>query len=251
MNYLRLLYIKIKLFMREYVAVFFTLIFCPLILLLFGSVYGNTPSFMYGGNLGTVDVSIPAFTGLILCGNGIISFPIAMASSRDNGELRRYKMTPLSPMVYLSAEMAAYMLLSAVGIAFTVILGKCIYHTKFSGNIFYVIIGLILSELAVFSCGMLVASISKNGKAAQAIGMIIGFPMMFLSGASMPIEVMPQKLVEWAKVLPLYHQVQMMRSLWIGKSFLDCLGNVAYLILTILVCGVISLKFFKWESGRT
>lgn len=251
MGYLRLLYIKIKLFMREYVTVFFTLIFCPLILLLFGSVYGNEPSYLYGGGLGTVDVSIPGFTGLILCGNGIISFPIAVASSRDKGELRRYKMTPLSPMIYLFAEMVAYMLMSVVGILITVILGTVIFDAKFSGNIFYVIIGIILSVFAIFSCGMLVASVSKNSQSAQAIGMVVGFPMMFLSGASMPIEVMPEKLVQFTKALPLYHQVQMMRSLWVGKSFSDCYGNVLYLLATILVCSIVSLKFFKWEGSRT
>lgn len=249
MNYLSVLYIKIVLFMREYVTVFFTVLFCPLMLLIFGSVYGNEPSVMFGG-LGTIDISIPAFTGLIFCGNGIISFPIAVANSREQGELRRYKMTPMSPTIYLLAEMNAYMLLSVVGILIMVIMGWAIYDAKYLGNIAITILGIILSELAIFSCGMLVASISKNSKMAQALGMLVGFPMMFLSGASMPIETMPDKLIGLAKILPSYHQVKMMRSMWAGKQFTEYFDNVIFLVLTCIICYLATIKLFKWEGSK-
>lgn len=248
-GYLKVLFIKIKLFMREYVTVFFTVMFCPLMLLLFGCVYGNQPSQMFGG-LGTIDISIPAFTGLIFCGNGIISFPIAVATSRDQGELRRYKMTPMSPFMYLCAEMNAYMLLSLFGILIMVIMGWLFYQAVFGGNILVVILGILLSELSLFSCGMLVASVSKNGKMAQALGMLVGFPMMFLSGASMPVETMPEKLVQVVRFLPSFQQVKMIRAMWAGKAFGDYRNQVIYLILTFVVCCVASIRLFKWEGSR-
>ncbi|MGC4020280.1 MAG: ABC transporter permease [Muricomes sp.] len=235
--------------MREYVSVFFTVMFCPLMLLIFGSVYGNEPSSMFNG-LGTIDISIPAFTGLIFCGNGIISFPIAVAASRDQGELRRYKMTPMSPVVYLIAEMNAYMLLSIVGVLIMVIMGRVLYDAAFQGNVFVVSLGIVLSEVSLFSCGMLVASVSKNGKMAQALGMLVGFPMMFLSGASMPIETLPDKLVNLVKFLPSYHQVKMIRAMWAGEQFAGYRNNAVYLVFTFIVCCAASVKLFKWEGSR-
>lgn len=250
MNYLRVLYIKIILFMREYVTVFFTVLFCPLMLFIFGSVYGNEPSNMFEG-LGTIDISIPAFTGLIFCGNGVISFPIAVATSREQGELRRYKMTPMSPIVYLLAEMNAYMVLSGVGVLIMVVMGWMIYDAKYFGNIIVTILGILLSEFTLFSCGMFVASISKNSKMAQALGMLIGFPMMFLSGATMPIETMPDKLVNFAKILPSYHQVKMMRSMWVGEQFTDYFENMIYLMVICIICSIITIKLFKWEGSKS
>lgn len=248
-SYLKVLNIKIKLFLREYVSVFFTVMFCPLMLLIFGSVYGNEPSNMFGG-LGTIDISIPAFTGLVFCGNGIISFPIAVATSRDQGELRRYKMTPMSPIVYLIAEMNAYMLLSIAGVLIMVVMGLVMYDARVLGNVFVVLLGILLSLLSLFSCGMLVASISRNAKMAQALGMLIGFPMMFLSGASMPIETLPDKLVNLVKFLPSYHQVRMMRAMWVGEHFEYYWDDVVCLILTFAVCCIVSVKLFKWEGSK-
>ena len=56
-------WIELKLFLREPVGCFFTLLFPPLLLLLFGSIYGNEPTPMFGGR-GTVDVSLPAYNAL-------------------------------------------------------------------------------------------------------------------------------------------------------------------------------------------
>lgn len=248
-NFFKVLHIKMKLFLREYVTVFFTVMFCPLMLLLFGAIYGNEPSPIFNG-LGTIDISIPSFTGLIFCGNGIISFPIAVATSREQGELRRYKMTPMPPVLYLLAEMSAYMILSQLGVIIMVLIGAIAYHTQFSGNVFTVILGLILSDLSIFACGMLIASISKNGKAAQAIGMLIGFPMMFLSGASMPVETMPDKLINVVQFLPSFHQVKMMRAMWAGEDFSNYKNSILVLLATIAVCSVLSCKLFKWEGSK-
>ena len=80
---------KCILMTREYIALFFSVLFCPMLLLIFGMVYGNEPSPMMGGN-GTVDVMLPSFAGLIFAGTGFISMPVAVASCRERGERHGY-----------------------------------------------------------------------------------------------------------------------------------------------------------------
>ena len=58
----KLTLINILLYIREPVATFFTLAFPPLMVVLFGAMYGNEPSAMFGG-YGSMDVSMPNYAG--------------------------------------------------------------------------------------------------------------------------------------------------------------------------------------------
>ena len=59
---LAILKTKCILMTREYIALFFSIIFCPMLLVIFGMVYGNDPSPIFNGQ-GTIDVMIPSFSG--------------------------------------------------------------------------------------------------------------------------------------------------------------------------------------------
>jgi len=238
--------IKTKLFFREYAAVFFTLIFCPMMLIIFGGVYGNDPTPLFG-NLGTVDISIPAFTGLVIAGAGLISLPISIAASREKGELRRFKMTPISPMTYLLMDVLVYFALCVVGIMIMVLIGYFMFDSTFKGNIFYTLLALLLSALSIFAMGLFISAISKTARAAQALGMFIGFPMMFLSGSGMPVELLPDSILKVSKYFPLYYATKLMRGVWEGG------GLSAYTDEMLVLAGVavlfmgLTFLFFKWE----
>ena len=73
-SYLKLTWMQIKLFSREPIALFFTLIFPLLLLLLFGAIFGNEPDPLYGG-FGYIDAQVPGITALII--GTIISAMIA------------------------------------------------------------------------------------------------------------------------------------------------------------------------------
>ena len=62
---LKLAQVEIKLFLREPAALFFTLVFPVILLLVFGAIYGNEPSDFFGG-YGYVDTVCPAFIGLVI-----------------------------------------------------------------------------------------------------------------------------------------------------------------------------------------
>jgi len=57
--------VDFKLQLRDFVVLFYSLIFPSLMLLIFGGMYGNLPSPFYGG-FGTVDVMVPSFVGIVV-----------------------------------------------------------------------------------------------------------------------------------------------------------------------------------------
>jgi ABC-2 type transport system permease protein len=66
----KLLAAQMKLYLREPAATFFTIVFAPMLLLLFGTIYGNKPNPFFGGR-GMVDVSVPSYIGLIIVSVGL------------------------------------------------------------------------------------------------------------------------------------------------------------------------------------
>jgi ABC-2 type transport system permease protein len=176
-----------------------------------------------------------------------MSVPIGTASDREKGILRRYYSTPVSPAVYLTANIFVYYIMTFIGFLILLLIGKLVYNMHFEGNIFSVFLGFTLGCLSFFAFGYLIASLAPTARVAQIIGMVIAFPMMFLSGAAIPIEVFPDKVKNVSQFIPLTHLVKLMRGLWIGESWRLHWINILVLLGLLIVGGLISIKIFKWE----
>ena len=244
----KLFEIQFKLYLREPAAFFFTLAYPALILLLFGFIYGNEPDpNFWGVNFGTVDASVPAYTGIIIGTVALMSIPIDTTINRETGVLRRYRATPLRPGCYLAASIAVYLVVALLGMAILAATGVIVFDLRLAGSWVNVLTAFILSALAFFSCGYLLASLAPTARIAQTIGMVVFFPMMFLSGAGMPLQLLPENLRKVSDFLPLTYVVQLMQGLWFGQPWSE-LYRPVLVLLTILVVGTIaSACFFRWE----
>jgi ABC-2 type transport system permease protein len=235
-----------KLYLREPIATFFTIFFAPLFLILFGLIYGNEPSEFFGG-LGSMDVTVPAYLGIIIVTVGLIGLPIQTSVNRELGILRRYRVTPLRPLTYIAADVISYWAMAAVGMLLLVVVGKIAYDIRFEGDVLSVMAGFTLATLSFLSMGFVLASISPTARVAQTVGMVLSYPMMFLSGATIPYELLPSTVQRIADFLPLTYVVRLMRGLWFGRPWSELGLEVAVLVAILIVCSVISARFFRWE----
>lgn len=242
----KLTWTEIKLFVREPVAAFFTLVFPLMMLFLFGSIYGNQPTPFFGG-YGSVDISVPAYTAMIIATSGLLSLPITIATYRERGILRRLKATPVRPQTLLSAQLIVFFLMTALGMIFLVVAGKLVYGLRFDGNPLAVSAAFVLSSLSFFALGFVLASLLPTARTAQVVAMVLFYPMIFLSGATLPREILPEGIRQVAQVLPLSHVVTLLRGLWMGNPWEKHLGEVGILAGLLLVGILISSKAFRWE----
>ena len=181
----------LRLYLREPMAAFFTLAFPSLLLVLFGSIFGNAPTPMFGGR-GTIDVSMPNYTGLILATVALMNIPITTSSYRELGILRRFRATPMRPLTYLAADVSTNLLMTLVGMLVVLVMGRVLYRVEFTGQLIHYLAAVVLSCLAMFSLGYLIASLATGARMGQVAGMLILYPMLFLSGSGMPIELLPE-----------------------------------------------------------
>lgn len=243
---LKMTWMEVKLFLREPIGAFFTLIFPLMMLFLFGSIYGNTPSEYFNG-LGSVDVSVPAYTAMIIATTGLVGLTITIASYREIGVLRRLRATPIKPLIVLVAQLIVMFVMTALGMVLLVIAGKLVYNMRFDGNVISVLAGFVLSSLSFFAIGFVLASLVPTARTAQVVGMVLLYPMLFLSGAGFPRELLPETILKVSKFLPLTYVVTLLRGLWVGDSLSAHLAEIG-ILGGILVLGVlVSVKIFRWE----
>jgi len=241
----QLFWVDLKLYFREPVAAFFTLAFPPLMVVLFGAIYGNKSDPLFGGR-GAMDISMPAYTALVLALVGLLSVPIATAAYRERGVLRRFRATPLKPTTYIVADILANLLMTALGMMALVAFGWALYRVRLEGRPLDVALALILSALAMFAVGYLIAGLAPGARSAQIVGMVILYPMIFLSGATVPLEVMPRSVERISNFLPLTYAVRLLRGMWFGEPWGDHLLDVGVLAGVLIVCGSLAGRFFRW-----
>jgi ABC-2 type transport system permease protein len=242
----KFVFVELKLFLREPQAAFFTLAFPLMMLFLFGSIYGNEPTSFFGG-FGSVDVSVPAYTAIIIATSGLFSLTIFMATYRESGILRRLKVTPLHPITILGVEVVVIFLMTALGMALLIIAGKIVYNLRFAGNPFSVLVAFVLSSLSFFSLGFVLAGILTTARSAQIVTMALYFPMIFLSGATIPQEILPETIKQYGQILPLTHVVTLLRGLWIGDGWSEHIKEVIILAALFVAGIIVSAKTFRWE----
>ncbi len=243
---LKMTWIETKLFFREPVGTFFTLAFPLMMLFIFGSIFGNTPSAYFNG-YGSVDVSVPAYTAMIIATTGLVGLTITISSYREKGVLRRLQTTPMSPLFILTAQVIVLFAMTVLGMALLIIVGKLIYNLRFDGNALSVLGGFTLSSLSFFAIGFILAGLMPSARTAQIVAMVLLYPMLFLSGAGYPRELLPESILKVSAYLPLTYVVKLLRGLWVGESWglhtFDALVLAGILVIGVLV----SIKTFRWE----
>jgi ABC-2 type transport system permease protein len=237
--------VEYKLFIREPFAVFFTLLFPVMLLLIFGVTYGNEPAFFY--HFKVHDFLIPAMIATVTAYLGIMGIPIALTEYREMGVLRLYRVSPLRLRTFLLAHfiveftflIASCILIAVVGISF--------FHISFSGNLPWLLVVIIASAILLFAVGFCIASIVRSSRSAQAIGASIFFPLLFLSGAAIPVGSMPEWLQRVSSYLPLTKLVDALTSAWLGRSYgTNSWMAILYLLIVVAACLVAIPRAYKW-----
>lgn len=244
---LKMCWMEARLFLREPVGAFFTLAFPVIMLFIFGTVYSNVPAGPGSGGPGELGMLIPAFIAMVIGITGLMAVTITMATYRENGILRRLRTTPVSPLVVMAAQVAVVFTMTALGTLLLVAVGKLVYHVQFEGNIINMLAGFILSSLSFFGVGFILAGVMPTARTAQVTAMVLLYPMLILSGAAWPRELMPGAVQQVSAFLPLTYVVTLLRGLWIGEPWGDHLVDVGVLVGMLLLGIIISVKTFRWE----
>ena len=236
---------EMLLFIREPSAFFFTLMFPLLMMLLFSSIWGNDP--FPGEFFGYVDFSVSAFMGMVIATGFLMSLTVTMATYREKGILKRFRATPVSPFAILVGQLTSVFAVTVGGVILLLIAGYLFFNLHFFGNIFEFILAFLLSSASIAALGFIPASLTATARSGVVIANTMYFPMLFLSGATLPRSMLPQFLQDVSLAFPLTHAIRLMQEVWLGGHIWDYPVHIAVLCGFILAGLFVSLKYFKWE----
>lgn len=244
-GFLKLTWVEVKLFVRE-PGVYFGLAFPLAFLIIFGSIYGNTPSAFFHGR-GALDVYMPAYIVMVIVSNAFFALPVAIVNYRERGILFRLQATPLRPLSILSAQIGANFLMTTLEALLLVVLGVVFYHVHVTLAIFSVLLAYVLSVLSIFALGFLVASLIPTVRVMGFVAVILFLIAFYLSGMSVPLQIYPTIVQQIAQFLPTTHAVTLLQQLWSGASLFNYWTDVLVLLGLLVVCMFGSAKLFRWR----
>jgi ABC-2 type transport system permease protein len=237
---------EFKLQLRNFLTSFFALCFPVMMLLLFGSMYGNEPSSITGDR-GTVDLMLPTYTCMIVAVNGLMSLPLTVANYREQKILKRFMATPVQPLQILVSQVVANSITTLAGMVLLLVVAVLVYQVQFFGSIIPTVIAFLLVLTSMFSLGLVISGVTPNARAASSLAFVLYFPMLFLSGASIPLYIMPKAMVTISNALPLTYGVRLLSGVWLGGRLFDYGVELAVLLGTILLCTAVAIRYFRWE----
>ena len=209
-------WIELKLFLREPFAVIFTFVF-PLVTLVVisGAFAADDPAFR---GATPSDYYLASYIGVVIGTVGLIALPVHVAAYAERGVLRRFRASSIPAWSVFGAQMAVGLLMAVVGSLVLVVAGRLIYGAHLPIQRPGALIAFVVGAISFLALGLLIALIARTARAAQAVGMLLFFPMFLLSGAGPPPSVMSAPMAAVAKVLPLTFVVRALQDPWLGKG---------------------------------
>ena len=109
---------------------------------------------------------------------------------------------------------------------------------------------LVMLGTFIFLClGFCLGSIAKTQQAVMAVGNIVIFPQIFLSGIFYPIESMPALMQPIAKILPLSFVSTGMREIANnGASLLEITPSLIGIAVWFVIAFVLATRLFVWKE---
>jgi len=230
-TFAKLTWIELKLFAREPFAVIFTFAF-PLIVLvvLTGSFQPDDEAF---GGARPSDYYLAGYVGVVIGAVGLIAVPVHVATYWERGILRRFRASSISPWMTVGAQIVVGLLMAVVGSVALMIVGKLAHDAKFPEAPWLALLGFVVSALAFLGFGVLLGVVTRNARAAQALGMLLFFPMWLLAGSGPPPDVMSSGMRAISDVLPLTFVVRSLQDPWLGEG-LDWIYPIMLVALLVV-----------------
>jgi len=243
----KLTWLEIKIFLREPMGAFGSILFPILIFVVVGRLMGGRLTQSSITTSGFLRVGLPVFASVMIALSGVLSLVTIISIYREGGILKRLRATPLRPQTILTAHVLVKLALTAITMVLMVLAGKRYYPVNINVPVIGFAIALLISTWSILSIGFLIASIVPTARFAQPIGAAILYPMLALCGLFVPLQSFPPPLQAAARVLPLTYAVSLLQGIWKGEAWSAHIGDVAALILVFVICTALSAKVFRWE----
>lgn len=237
---------ELKLNIRNMNMVIFAVIMPVVVLIILGFIYGTKPAYE-GAEYTFIGQSFGALCTISICAGGLMGLPLVISEYRERKILKRFKVTPVTPLKLLLVEFSIYVVYCIVSMLTLIAVSALFWHVRITGSVTAFLCSYILTIVSTLSIGLMVGGVAKNSKSASVIASLLYFPMLVFSGATLPLEVMPVFLQKIVSFFPLTQGIMLMKTAFLGLPDENVCLHVLVMAAVTIICSGIAIRFFKWE----
>jgi ABC-type multidrug transport system permease subunit len=239
-NFASLTRMRIKLAMRNKMFFFFSVIF-PL-----GMFFVYSGIFAKGHPR---DVSF--FLGPVVALNVMGSFwglSAMLVMFREQGILRRFHITPVTATDMLASSILANYVLTIPTVAIELLFARLIFHVNTFGDPLSLVALVTVGTISFASLGLVVASITNTMQETQVLNQLIWLPLIFLSGATLPMGYLPSAAQNVSVFLPATYLVSgLQNAMFLSFSIRKIIVQIVALAVWAVLSFFIASQLFRWE----
>jgi ABC-2 type transport system permease protein len=240
-----------KVFWRNPAAVFFTVMFPVLLLVIFSAIFGDKTI----GGKGGIEVTtyyVPAIITLAVVSATMQTLAMSLVIARDDGRLKRGRGTPMPAWVFIAGRIGNSVVVAFLMLALISVLGRILYDVPIPWSRAPDLLVVLAVGAASFCCmGIALTALIPSQDAAAPIVNALLLPLYFLSGVFVPDDELPAGVVDFANHFPVRPFFQA-----IFDAYLP--GNGPALawdhLLVVAIWGiaglVLAIRFFRWTPRR-
>ena len=242
--YLALATIDLKLALRNKSVIFFNYLFPLIFFFAFAQFLGDGT----GARISYI-VSMVLVLGIL--GNGLFGAGMRAVQEREANVLRRLKVAPITPLPILVASMITGWILYLPSVALVFGLAYFLYGMPLPERMFTLLALISVGVVAFRAIGLIIAAVANSVQESNILIQSLYMPMLFLSGATFPMTILPKWAQITAQYLPASYLVTGFQGVFYrNESLLENWPALFALSATVVLATFISIQLFRWEKDE-
>jgi ABC-2 type transport system permease protein len=234
-----------KVFWRNPPAVFFTVMFPVIFLVLLSTIFSGETIAHYQIDVDTYYV--PAILTLALVAATFNNLAMSLTIARDNGILKRGLGTPLPPWVFIGGRIGNALVVSALMLVVVTAIGALVFGVAVPwAHAGEVLVTVVVGAASFCALGVALTALIPSQEAAAPITNLITLPLDFISGIFIPQNEIPGGVLAVASVFPVRPLFQCLFAAWVPSSGGFDWGHLAVVAAWGVAAMLFALRAFRW-----
>ena len=233
---MRLIRAELTLLCRDPLVLTFVVAFPVVTMLIIGGAFGTAPDPAFD-NTNPAHWYVASYLTVVIGAIGLVMTPVHLASYRERGVLRRFAVAGFPRWSFAVAELVTGLIMTVVACTLLLIVALPVYGLPPLHSAWRVLLALSIGAVCFVGIGVLLGSVLRSARSAQAVGLLLFFPSFLLGAGGPPPHVMGSVVRTVSGPLPLTLLTNAVREPWLGIGSATT-SLIALAGITVLVTAV-------------
>jgi ABC-2 type transport system permease protein len=173
---------------------------------------------------------------------------IQLVTFREQGILRRFRVAPVGPGAMLASSILSNYIMTLPVVTIEFALARRIFHMSQWGNLGGAFVLITLGIITFAALGLIVASVTNSAQETQVINQLLWSSFLLLSGATLPLPILPIWVQRLSLFLPATYLVTGFERVMVARvGVLEVGTEIVALAVSAGLAFFLSQQLFRWE----